>query len=125
MVEAPLVSDGKVVNVTSSMVTTPLIKSGHCSDMNGLSARVVFVKRTSGAWSSGAESMQAERIALRGYSVIGTVLRRTRVVGSTSKTVSLGWFRGSTVFAGGGSEICGSSRDRKFLVHVLVSDRVG
>ena len=90
VVEASLVSHGKVVNVTSSMVMTPLIKSGTCLDMNGLSARVVFVKRTSGAWSSGAESMKAERIALRGCSVIGTVLRRAWVVGSTSKTVSLG-----------------------------------
>ena len=74
MAEAPLVSDGKVVNVTSSMVMTPLIKSGSCSDVTGLSARVVFVRRTSGAWSSGAESMKAERIALRGCSVIGAVL---------------------------------------------------
>ena len=49
MAEAPLVSDGKVVNVTSSMVTTPPIKSGPCLDMAGLSARVVFVRRTSGA----------------------------------------------------------------------------
>ena len=71
--EAPLASDGKLVNVTSFMVTTPPIKSGPCSDMNGLSARVVFVKSTSGVWSSGAESMKAERIALRGRSVIGTV----------------------------------------------------
>ena len=86
MAEAPLVSDGKVVNVTTSMVTTPLIKSGPCSDMKGLSARGVFAKRTSGAWSSGVESMNAERIALRGCSVIGAVLRRVRVVGLTSKT---------------------------------------
>ena len=58
MAEAPLVSDGKVVSVTSSIVTTPLIRSGPCSDMKGLSSRVAFVKRTSGARSSGAESMR-------------------------------------------------------------------
>ena len=64
MAEAPLVSDGKVVNVTSSIVTTPLIKSGPFTDMKGSSVRVVLVKRTSGAWSSGTESMKAEIIAL-------------------------------------------------------------
>ena len=63
MAEAPLVSDSKVANVTSSIVTTPLIKSGPCSDIKDLSVRVAFVKRTSGAWSSGTESMKAERIA--------------------------------------------------------------
>ena len=64
MTKAPLVKNGKVVNVASSIVTTPLIKSGPCSDIKGLSVRVVFVKRTSGAWSSGTESMKAESIAL-------------------------------------------------------------
>ena len=34
------------------------------SDMNDLSSRLAFVKRTSGAWSSDAESMKAERIAM-------------------------------------------------------------
>ena len=106
MAEAPLVSDGNLVNLTSSMVTTPPIKSGPCSDMYGLPARVMFVKSTSGVWSSGAESMKAESIALRGCSVIGTVLRRARVVGSTSKTVPLEWFRGRAVSTGGESEIC-------------------
>ena len=47
--EAPLVSAGKVVNVTSSIVTTPLIKSGPCSDVKTLSVSVAFVKSTSGA----------------------------------------------------------------------------
>ena len=56
--------DGKIVNVTSSIVTTPLITSGPCSDIKGSSVRVVFVKRTSGAWSSGTESIKAESIAL-------------------------------------------------------------
>ena len=64
MAEAPFVKDGKVVNVTSSIVTTPLIKSGPCSDMKGSTVRVVFVKRTSGAWSLGTECMKAESIAL-------------------------------------------------------------
>ena len=64
MAQAPLVKDGKIVNVASSIVTTPLIKSGPCSDMKGLSVRAVFVKRTSGAWSSGTESIKAESIVL-------------------------------------------------------------
>ncbi|CAN0389522.1 unnamed protein product, partial [Ascophyllum nodosum] len=63
--QAPLVKDGRVVNVASSIVTTPLIKSGPCSDTKGLSVvRVVFVKRTSGAWSSGTESIKAESMVL-------------------------------------------------------------
>ena len=61
--EAPLVSDGKVMNVTSSIVTTPLIKSGPWLDINTLSVSVAFVKSTSGAWSLGTESMRAERMA--------------------------------------------------------------
>ena len=64
MAQAPLVKDGRVVNVASSIVTTPLIKSGPCSDTKGLSLRVVFVKRTSGAWSSGTESIKAESMVL-------------------------------------------------------------
>ena len=61
MAKAPFVRDGKVENVTSSIVTTPLIKSGPCSDTKETSA---LVKRTSGGWSSGTESMKAERKAL-------------------------------------------------------------
>ena len=64
MAKASLVKNGKVVNVASSIVTTPLIKSGPCSDIKGSSVRVVFVKRTSDAWSSGTESIKAESIAL-------------------------------------------------------------
>ena len=64
MAQAPLVKDGRVVNVASSIVTTPLIKSRPCSDTKGLSVRVVFVKRTSGAWSSGTESIKAESMVL-------------------------------------------------------------
>ena len=64
MAKAPVVKDGKVVNVASSIVTTPLIQSGPCSDIKGSSVRVVFVKRTSGAWSSGTEFIKTESIAL-------------------------------------------------------------
>ena len=56
--------DGGVVNGASSIVTTPLIKSRPCSDIKGLSVRAVFVKRTSGAWSSDTESIKAESIVL-------------------------------------------------------------
>ena len=38
--EAPLVKDGKVVNVAPSIVTTPLVKSGPCFDIKGSSVRV-------------------------------------------------------------------------------------
>ena len=67
MAEAPLVNDGKVVNVTSSIVTTPLIESRHCLDLKGSSVRVErveFAKRISGTWSSGTEPIKAEIIAL-------------------------------------------------------------
>ena len=43
MAEAPLVRDGKVVNVTSFIVTTPPIKSGPCSGMKGSLVPEVFV----------------------------------------------------------------------------------
>ena len=94
MAEAPLVSDGNVVNVTSSIVTTPPIRSGSCPDMRGWSPRVTLVRRTSGVWSSGAEFRKAERTVFGEYSVVDTVLRRVLVVGLTSKTVSPGRFRG-------------------------------
>ena len=42
--EAPLVSGGKVVNVTSSMVTTPPIKTGPCSGIKALSVCEPYVK---------------------------------------------------------------------------------
>ena len=48
-VETPLWSDNKVVNVASSMVTTPLTRSGPCSDMKGASIRCSWAKSTSGA----------------------------------------------------------------------------
>ena len=47
--EAPLVSDGRGVNVTSFMVTTQLIKSGPCSGIKALSECEPYVKSTSGA----------------------------------------------------------------------------
>ena len=62
--KAPLVSDGNVVNVSSSIVTVPLTKSGPCSGIKALSVCELYVKSTSGAWSSGTESMRAERMAL-------------------------------------------------------------
>ena len=53
VVETLLWSDNSVVNVASSMVTTPLINSGPCSGMMGASMRGPWTKSTSGAWSSG------------------------------------------------------------------------
>ena len=47
--EAPLVSDSKAVNVTASIVATPLVKSGPCSGMRGSSVRLVCAKSNSGA----------------------------------------------------------------------------
>ena len=44
------------------------------------------------------------------------------MIGSTSKTVSLGWFTGLAVSGGKGSGICGMSRGREFPVRVRVSD---
>ena len=38
--EAPLVKNGKVVNVASSIVTTLLVKSGPCSDTKDSPVRV-------------------------------------------------------------------------------------
>ena len=53
VVETPLWSNNKVVNVASSMVTTPLINSGPCSGMRGASMHGPWAKSTSGVWSSG------------------------------------------------------------------------
>ena len=53
--ETPLWSDNKVVNVASSMVTMPPMRSGPCSGMRGASERCSCAKSTSGAWSSGTE----------------------------------------------------------------------
>ena len=61
--EAPLVSDGNVVNVSSSIVTVPLTKSGPCLGIKALSVCEPYVESTSGARSSGTESMRAERMA--------------------------------------------------------------
>ena len=64
VVETRLWSDNKVVNVASSMVTTPLIRSGPCSGMRGASMRCPWAKSTSGAWSSGTELMKAESVVV-------------------------------------------------------------
>ena len=72
VVETPLWSDNKVVNVASSMVTTPLINSGPCSGMGGASMRtqkylwgVVVgyrksVSRESGRLGAGARAVCVE-----------------------------------------------------------------
>ena len=53
VVETPLWSDNRVVNVASSIVTTPLINSGPCSGMMGAPMRGPWAKSISGVWSSG------------------------------------------------------------------------
>ena len=45
-VEVPRASDRNVVNVASSIVTAPLIKSGPCSGKRGALARLVWAKST-------------------------------------------------------------------------------
>ena len=55
--EIPLWSGNKVVNVASSMVTMPSMRSGPCSGMRGASGRCSCAKSTSGAWSSGTETV--------------------------------------------------------------------
>ena len=47
--EAVLDRDSEVVNVTSSIVTTSVIKSGSCSGTRGSSVLLMLAKRTSGA----------------------------------------------------------------------------
>ena len=64
VVEPPLWSDNKVVNVASSIVTTPLIRPGSCSSIRGASMRCSWAKSTSGARSSGTESVKAESVAV-------------------------------------------------------------
>ena len=76
VVETQLWSANKVVNVASSMVTTPPIKSGPCSGMRGASIRCSWAKSTSGAWSSGTESVKAESVAVWVLAEGGSVLRR-------------------------------------------------
>ena len=86
--ETPLWSDNKVVNVASSMVTTPPIRPGPCSSMRGASMRCSCAKNTSGAWSSGTEAVEAKSMADWVLAERGFVSRRRWVTGSTSKTVS-------------------------------------
>ena len=76
VVETPLWSDNKVVNVASSMLTTPLIRSGSCSGMKGASMRRSWAKSTSGAGSSGTESVNAESVAVWVLAKGGSLSRR-------------------------------------------------
>ena len=86
--ETPLWSDNKVVNVASSMVTTPPIKSGPCSGMRGASMRYSWAKNTSEAWSSGTEAVKVKSRADWVLAGRGFVSRRRWVTRSTSKAVS-------------------------------------
>ena len=86
--EALLDSDKRVVNVASSIVMTPPTRSGPCSGKIGVDARGVKAKSTSGAWSSGTESVNAESCAGWVVGLRQGVVRRTCVIGSISKTVS-------------------------------------
>ena len=86
--ETPLWSDNKVVNVASSIVTMPPIRSGPCSGMRGASMRCSWAKSTSGAWSSGTEAVKAKSVADWVLARRGFVSRRRWVTVSTSKTVS-------------------------------------
>ena len=74
--ETPLWSVNKVVNVASSIVTMPPIRSGPCSGMRGASSRCSRAKSTSGAWSSGTESVKAESAAVWALAGRGVVSRR-------------------------------------------------
>ena len=76
VVETPLWSDNKVVNVVSSIVTTPPIRSGPCSGMRGTSLRCSWAKSTSGAWSSGTKSVKAENLPVWVLAEGGSVSRR-------------------------------------------------
>ena len=86
--EAPLDSDKRVVNVASPIVMTPLTRSGPCSGKVGADARGVKAISTSGAWSSGTESVNAESCAGWVVELRQGLFRRTCVIGSISKTVS-------------------------------------
>lgn len=82
-----------VVNVVLSLVTTPLINAGPCSGARGASTRWSWVNCTSGAGSSGTDSVNAESWAVRTVVfrvvILKRVLSRRRwVTGSTSKAVS-------------------------------------
>ena len=76
VVETPLWSDNKVVNVASSIVTTPPIRSGPGSGMRGASISCSRAKSTSGAWSSGTELVKAKSVAVWVLAEGGSVSRR-------------------------------------------------
>ena len=101
VVETPLWSDNKVVNAASSMVTTPLIKSGPYSGMRGASMSCSWAKSLSGACPSGTDSVKAESVAVWVLAEGGSVSKRRCVTGSTSKAVSPVSSRG-TSFSGAG-----------------------
>ena len=101
VVETPLWSDNKVVNVASSMATTPLIKSEPCSGMRGASTRCSWAKSTSWAWWSGTESVKTESVAVWVLAGGESVSKRRCVTGSTSKTVSPVSSRGTGVSGAG------------------------
>ena len=86
--ETPLWTDNKVVNVASSMATTPPIRSGPRSGMRGASMRCSWAKSTLEAWSSGTEAVKAKSMVDWVLAGRGFVSRRRWVTGSTSKTVS-------------------------------------
>ena len=75
VVKPPLWSDNKLVNVASSIVTTPLIRSGPCSSLRGASMRCSWAESTSGARSSGTESVKAESVAVWVLAEGGSVSR--------------------------------------------------
>ena len=74
--ETPLWSDNKVVNVASSMVTTPPIRSEPCSGMRGSSMRCSWAKSTSEVWSSGTEAVNFKSMADWVLAEGGVVSRR-------------------------------------------------
>ena len=78
VVETPLWSDNKVVNVASFMVTTPLIKPGPCSGMRGASMRCSWAKNTSGVGHRIDESRERDRLGVgrRGVRVEAKVCDR-------------------------------------------------
>ena len=86
--EAPLDSDKRVLNVASFIVMTPLTRSGPCSGKVGVDACEVKAKSTSGAWSSGTESVNAESCAGWVVELRQGLFRQTCVMGFISKTVS-------------------------------------
>ena len=76
VVEAPLWSDNNIVNVASSIVTTPPIRSEPGSGMRDASMPWSWAKSTSGAWSSGTKSVKAESVSIWVLAEGGSVSRK-------------------------------------------------